>query len=297
MAGRALITGIVGFTGHYMERELLAAGFEVHGLVDGETILPRHYRADLCDAESVARVVRDVRPNVVVHLAGIAFVGHGKAKDFYRVNLIGTRNLLEALAGVADGVDCVLLASSANVYGNRTEGMLTEHSLPDPANDYAVSKLAMEYMAKLWMPRLPIVITRPFNYTGVGQSENFLIPKIVSHFKRKAPVIELGNLDVWRDFSDVRAVAAAYRGLVEKSPVGNIFNVCSGKAVSLREVLSMVEDITGHHLDVRVNPAFVRANEVKTLTGSAEQLMTVLPGWQAIALPKTLAWMCGQDSV
>jgi len=296
MTGRALITGIAGFTGHYVERELLAAGFEVHGLVDGDATLPRRYRADLCDAESVARVVREVRPNVVVHLAGIAFVGHGRADDFYRVNLVGTRNLLEALAGVSDGLDCVLLASSANVYGNRTEGTLTEVCLPDPANDYAVSKLAMEYMAKLWMPRLPIVITRPFNYTGVGQSENFLIPKIVSHFRRKEPVIELGNLDVWRDFSDVRAVAAAYRGLVECCPVGRAFNVCSGQAYSIREVLAMIEGITGHVMEVRVNPAFVRVNEVKTLTGSAEQLMTILPDWRAIALSETLAWMCHAES-
>jgi len=292
MQRRALITGLTGFTGRYVERELVDAGYEVHGLVSGAPTAGRHHKADLRDADSVRRAVREVRPHAVVHLAGIAFVGHGLAEDFYGVNLVGSRNLIEALAERPDGLDCILLASSANVYGNRTEGVLREDALPDPANDYAVSKLSMEYMARLWMPRLPIVIARPFNYTGVGQSESFLIPKIVSHFRRKAKLIELGNLDVWRDFSDVRSVAGAYRGLIERRPVGEVFNVCSGNATSLRQVLLMAERITGHAVEVKVNPAFVRANEVRTLTGSAERLKSVVRDWVTIDLPDTLEWMC-----
>ncbi|WP_137984288.1 GDP-mannose 4,6-dehydratase, partial [Pseudomonas viridiflava] len=91
----------------------------------------------------------------------------------------------------------------------------------------------------LWHARLPLVITRPFNYTGVGQAENFLLPKIVSHFTQRESTIELGNLDVWRDFSDVRAVTSAYRGLLEARPLGKTLNVCSGVTHSLREVIEM----------------------------------------------------------
>ncbi|MDZ7598496.1 MAG: NAD-dependent epimerase/dehydratase family protein [Desulfobacterales bacterium] len=206
----ALITGIKGFTGQYLEAELEAAGWEVWGIgAHEEPGGARYQTVDLADADRLRRIVGEVQPDAVVHLAAIAFVGHGDADAFYRVNLIGTRNLLAALAAAKKRPDCVLLASSANVYGNSTEGVLNESTSPNPANDYAVSKLAMEYMARLWRDRLPIVIARPFNYTGVGQTENFLLPKIVSHFRRRAEVIALGNLDVWRDFSDVCALACA----------------------------------------------------------------------------------------
>lgn len=291
MTQRALITGLNGFTGHYMARELVDAGYEVHGLELPEAIAAGRQSVDLCNLEAVKQAVRTIRPNVVVHLAAIAFVAHGNAENFYRVNLMGTRNLLEALSEVSDGLGCVLLASSANIYGNRTEGILTEESLPEPANDYAVSKLAMENMARLWMDRLPIVIARPFNYTGVGQSENFLIPKIVSHFRRKAPRIELGNLDVWRDFNDVRTICKAYAGLLAKRPIGEVFNVCSGVGTSLREVISTMESLAGYHIELSVNPAFVRPNEVKVLTGSAQRLSSLIPSWQQIPLEETLRWM------
>ena len=288
---RALITGLAGFTGYYLARELEANGFEVHGLGADPVAVPNYQQVDLADAAGLRVVVERVQPTVVVHLAAIAFVGHGDVEAFYRVNVVGTRNLLSALGDAAVGLECVLLASSANIYGNSTAGVITEAVLPDPANDYAVSKLAMEYMARLWLPKLPIVTVRPFNYTGVGQTEQFLLPKIVGHFRRGEKRIELGNLDVWRDFSDVRAMVAAYRGLLEAKPVGQVFNVCSGQAVSLREVITMVEEIAGYRIEVDVNPAFVRANEVKTLTGSAERLRAILPDWQTIPLQQTLAWM------
>jgi nucleoside-diphosphate-sugar epimerase len=288
---RVLVTGIRGFTGQYMAAELTAYGYEVFG-IGSQPGCDAHYRqVDLLDSEGLRAVIAQVQPDLVVHLAALAFVGHGDANAFYQTNVIGTRNLLEALASAGKPLDCVLLASSANIYGNASEGVLSEATTPAPANDYAVSKLAMEYMARLWSERLPLVIARPFNYTGVGQADNFLLPKIVAHFRRKAATIELGNLDVWRDFSDVRAVVQAYRGLIEACPAGQTFNVCSGHTHSLREVLAMCADISGHQLQVAVNPAFVRAGEVKTLCGSAELLRSVLPHWQTPPLADTLRWM------
>ena len=291
MQKRALITGLNGFTGKYVADELADAGFTVFGTGAVSSNLPRYFQVDMLDKKGLADVVCKVQPTVVVHLAAIAFVGHGEVEDFYRVNVIGTRHLLEALALHATDLDAVLLASSANIYGNSTEGVLAENTLPNPANDYAVSKLSMEYMAKLWLDKLPIFFVRPFNYTGVGQTEDFLLPKIVAHFRRRAPFIELGNLDVWRDFSDVRVVAQAYRRLLKVKPVGQVINVCSGKTHSLREVFAMAESISGHKMEVRVNPAFVRANEVKSLCGDVTRLRSLVGEWNDDPLEDTLRWM------
>ncbi|MCL1477832.1 MAG: GDP-mannose 4,6-dehydratase [Marinobacter sp.] len=298
MQKRVLVTGSQGFTGHYMVQKMVAKGYRVTGTGTGSQ--PEqpgndfYIQTDLTRSSAVQALVNKVQPNIVIHLAALAFVGHDDANAFYRVNLMGTRNLLEALANTTIQPECVLLASSANVYGNQAEGLLDETTAPAPANDYAVSKLAMEYMAKTFMSRLPIVIARPFNYTGVGQNEQFLIPKIVAHFRRKEAVIELGNLDVSRDFSDVRELVLAYQGLVERCPSGQTFNIASGQGVSLGRVIELCEDITGHSIDVHVNPAFVRANEVKELRGDASRLRTCLGDWQPRPLRKTLEWMLAE---
>jgi len=288
---RALITGVNGFTGQYVADELHRAGYDVYGTGAVISCLPQYFQVDLLDKIGLAHIVREVQPAVVVHLAAIAFVGHGSADDFYQVNVIGTRNLLESLAFHAKSLEAVLLASSANIYGNSTEGVLPENTPSNPANDYAVSKLAMEYMAKLWLDKLPLFFVRPFNYTGIGQSEDFLLPKIVAHFKRKAPLIELGNLDVWRDFSDVRVVAEVYRRLLEVRPLGQAVNICSGKAYALREVIALAEKISGHKMDVRVNLSFVRANEVKSLCGDVTRLHSLIGEIKSSSLEDTLRWM------
>ena len=292
---RVLITGAEGFTGHYLAAELKAAGHEVHGLVRHPTpsaVLDSVRVADLHDAPALASVIQEVKPDALVHLAAIAFVAHGSIDDIYRTNIVGTRNLLQALSEASTPVKSMLLASSANVYGNAAGGRLDEATPPQPANDYAVSKLAMEYVAQLYSNRLPFIVTRPFNYTGVGQSINFLLPKIVDHFRRRAPVIELGNLDVARDFLDVRTVVAYYRQLLESpAAVGGTFNVCSGRTWSLTEVLDLARDLSAHSIEVRVNPAFVRADEVKTLCGNPAKLQSLVGNTPVIELRETLRWM------
>ncbi|MGZ8290874.1 MAG: GDP-mannose 4,6-dehydratase [Telluria sp.] len=289
---RALITGLRGFTGHYMAQELTAAGYRVFGTVlPGEPEGPDVFTVDLCDRAAVARAIEEVQPDVVVHLAGIAFVAHSNADLIYRVNIVGTRNLLEALAGARHQPSSVLLASSANIYGHVDVPVIDESIPPAPFNDYGVSKLAMEHMAQLWSDKLPIIIARPFNYTGVGQDANFLLPKIVSHFRMGARDIELGNLNIARDFSDVRMVARAYRRLLALAPAGQAYNICSGRAHSLGSIIDTMSDIAGYRIEVRVNPAFVRPQEVPTLVGSNRKLASVIGELEPAPLADTLRWM------
>lgn len=297
MNKRVIVTGAEGFTGRYLARELSAHGYEVHGLTRVPTDTPLDgvntcYACDLNDAQELTRVVCSVQPNFVVHLAAIAIVWHEDVDELYRTNLLGTRHLLEALVATGKPLERVLLASSANVYGNGVSGVLDEDVAPAPANDYAVTKLAMEYLSKIYTHRLPIVLARPFNYTGRGQSENFILSKIINHVHRKASVIELGALDVARDFSDVRSVVKYYRLLLENPrAIGGIYNVCSGKAYTLNEVLDMVRSISGHAFEIRINPAFIRPNEVKILLGSRARLDATVGAVPEIALHDTLRWM------
>jgi nucleoside-diphosphate-sugar epimerase len=232
-----------------------------------------------------------VRPDYIVHLAAISFVAHNDPLDFYRVNVLGTLNLLQACADVGHTPRKVLVASSANVYGNVTSEAIDESFPVAPVNHYAASKASMESLVRTWFDRLPLLIVRPFNYTGRGQTTNFLVPKIVEHFARREPEISLGNIDVARDFSDVRYVVRAYEALLDSGAVGETVNVCTGQPYTLLEILAMASEITGHELEIRVNPAFVRQTDVKMLAGSPAKLRKLVPEVEAIGFRDTLQWM------
>jgi len=269
----ALVTGASGFTGRYMVDALKKRGFTVAGFGSETTNADETLACDLTDAEAVKASVDKVQPDWVVHLAALAFVGHADQEAFYRVNVFGTINLLAALSEQRKAPQRILIASSANIYGTPGVEVINEDICPAPVNHYACSKLAMEHMVATWFERLPIVIARPFNYTGPGQDERFLIPKIVSHFAQGKSVIELGNLDVSRDFSDVRDVVDAYVRLLDSDVRGQRINICSGHAVSLREIISLMEGIARYRINVEVNPAFVRANEIPVLRGDNQRLL------------------------
>ena len=297
LMARTLLTGAAGFTGRYVAAALTARGHEIHAVVHDtpdEAIggASEVHQGNLAELDAISRIVEAVRPDHVVHLAAIAFVAHGDVEQMYRSNILGTRQLLEALARSAAKPASIVLASSANVYGTAREGTQHEGQPLAPANDYGVTKVAAEYAASLYRAKLPIIVVRPFNYTGRGQSAEFIVPKIVEHARRRASVIELGNLDVARDFSDVRVVAEAYARLVSApEAIGGTFNICSGRAISLQEVLDVVSLLTGHKLDVRVSPKFVRENEVRSLWGSPEKLKGVVGELPMIPFEDTLRWM------
>lgn len=280
---RVGVTGAAGFTGLYLCAALAARGHEAVPIV-----------ADVGDAVALRDELAALAPDAVAHLAAIAFVHSDDYAGFYTVNQIGSFNLLDAVRRVRP--DCaVLLASSAQVYGAGASGLIDESHAVAPANHYALSKLAMEMGAGLVGGAMRLIVARPFNYTGRGQEARYLVPKIVDHFRRRAPAIELGNMDVRRDFGDVRSVVDAYVRLLEAPGAAGVFNVATGAAHSVREVVALAERLTGHRIDVTVNPAFVRAGDVKLLAGDAGKLAAALPGWAPRAIEDTIGWMLDHD--
>ncbi|OLL32987.1 GDP-mannose 4,6 dehydratase [Burkholderia sp. SRS-W-2-2016] len=290
---RTLVTGASGFTGRYLVEKLLGRGHTVIEAVSGgdQPDTPTRIKLDITSPDECRRVLDSVRPDYIVHLAAISFVGHADPLDFYRVNVLGTLNLLEACAAIGHVPRKLLIASSANVYGNVSSAAIDESFPLTPVNHYAASKAAMEAMVRTWFDRLPVLIVRPFNYTGRGQAVNFLVPKIVSHFARRAPSIELDNIDIARDFSDVRYVASAYEALLDANVASEIVNVCTGTPYSLREILAAASELTGHELEVQINPAFVRQTDVKMLAGSPAKLHSLVPSVESIPFSDTLRWM------
>ena len=279
---KLLVTGAHGFTGKHFVKAAHDHGHEIVAL-----------QVDLKNRDAVKRQVLQAAPEAVVHLGGISFVGHDDPSAFNSVNVVGTLNLLDAVTALAQPPRSILLASSANVYGNCEQSPITEEQSPVPINHYAMSKLAMEYMARTYLDNLPLFFVRPFNYTGPGQAESFVIPKLVAHFAQCAESVELGNIDVEREFNDVRFVCEVYLQLLEKATPGEVYNVCTGKPVALKSVFELLSQITGNHLQVKINPAFVRDNEIHRLCGSPAKLIGVVGDIPMPTLQDTLEWMLG----
>ncbi len=275
-----LITGLDGFTGQYLKSDLELNGFNVIGL-----------QADLTDREAVISEILRLEPNYVVHLAGISFAASEDVASIYSVNVSGTVNLLDGLSQLNHSPKKVILASSATVYGNVTDSVLSESICPKPISHYGCSKLAMEHMAQNYTDKFPLIITRPFNYTGIGHAEHFLIPKIVKAYQDKKMVIELGNLDVSREFNDVRDICKIYKSLLFNSDQSQTVNLCSGKTISLMTIIELMNVIAGFKLKVKVNPSFVRANEIKDLSGDTQLLEKMVQPEFNYGIKETLRWM------
>jgi nucleoside-diphosphate-sugar epimerase len=294
---RILVTGSRGFTGRYMSASLRARSHDVRGLVRPRAGVAScgadEHACDLTDAVRVHEVVRRVMPQRVVHLAAVSQAGHQDPVDYYRVNLIGTRHILDALAGLPARPRRVLPSSTAAVDGQATVQCIDESTPVAPVGEYAISKAAMEQVAGLWLDRLPITVVRPFNYTGVGQSENYVVPKIVAAVRRREPVLRLGNVRVQRDFQDVRTVVECHVRLVESDAARRVLNVCSGDATSIAELVGLAGVIVGHVPGVEVDPRLVRANDDTRLVGSTAALESAIGPMRRRPLRDTLEWMLG----
>ena len=276
MSKKVLITGINGFTGIHLERYLTLQGFDVFGTLLETPQVSNHFQCDIRHKSDVKNVITRIKPDYVVHIAAISFVGESNASLIYDVNVMGTENILQALVEADIKPKKVIVVSSATVYGNQGQEILDESMCPKPVNHYGISKLAMEHMTANYFKHLNIIITRPFNYTGIGQAKHFLIPKIVHHFRERKETIELGNLDVRREFNDVNYICELYSRLLLSEIKSEFINIASNRGVKLLDVIKNMNQISGYTIEVKVNPNFVRKDEIKSLTGSTKKLIALL---------------------
>ena len=286
---RALVTGSNGFVGRWLVAHLETEGDEVTGL-DAET--------DVTDPTAITTAVQAAEPDAVFHLAAQASVGASweDQAGTYVVNTVGTVNVLAA-AAACKAAPKVLLVSSSEVYGRvRPEDLPVQEDHPfAPVSPYAASKAAAEMAAvQAWLGRgVPVVRARPFNHTGPGQRTDFVVPalarQVAEAVQSGAPALYTGNLEARRDISDVRDVVRAYRALALQGEPGEAYNVCSGAAVSIREVAERLLRTAGVDLPIVVDPERVRPVELPELRGDPSKLKAAT-GWSpAVHLDETLA--------
>ena len=273
---RVLLTGSGGFTGRPLAARLRQDGHQVFGITKGPATSDE-IQGDLRNRDWVYRTVAALRPTVVVHLAAISPTQQTR-RDAYTVNVDGTANLLAATAALREKPRRIIVASSAAVYAPPIEDrpVAEDHPL-GPRGPYAESKVAMEDVAGSFANRLPILVVRPFNYTGPGQDPvNFLVPKLVEHFVRRAPRINLGNLDLFRDFSDIRRVVEVYARLISRPLDHAVVNICSGRTIHLASIIGLLQEMSGHSVEIVTDPALVRPGEPRVILGSAVRLESTL---------------------
>jgi GDP-4-dehydro-6-deoxy-D-mannose reductase len=275
------VTGVSGFVGTRLAAQRLAAGDRVVGTYAGERpALPgvELHAVDVLDGEAMAALVRGADPDAVIHLAGLSHVGASWSDPaaYFRVNVLGTEEVLRAAAGRP-----VVVASSAEVYGEvpAAEQPIAEDRLPAPVSPYAMTKACAERLA---LAR-GAVVARLFNLVGPGQAPGFALPGFARQLAaiargEREPRLAVGNLAPRRDFVHVDDGARAFALLAERGEAGRAYNVASGTALSIGEVLERLQAVAGVEARLEVDPARVRRSDLPLLAGDPARLRAL--GWE-----------------
>jgi GDP-4-dehydro-6-deoxy-D-mannose reductase len=298
MAKKSLITGIAGFVGSHLAELLLAQGHEVYGLsrprskmdhIEGIKNKLHLEDADLLDSHSLYTTINKIKPDYIFHLAAQSFVptSWGSPAVTLEVNIVGSANLFEAVRQV--GIDPVIqIACSSEEYGmvHSDEVPIKETNPLRPLSPYAVSKLAMDFLGYQYFEsyKTKIVRTRGFNHTGPRRGDTFAESTFAKQIaliekNKQEPVIYVGNLEAERDYTDVRDMVRAYILAVEKCDPGDVYNIATGKAIKIADVLNMMLSMSKVKVEIKQDPARMRPSDVPILIGDASKFMAKT-GWK-----------------
>lgn len=271
---RALITGVDGFVGYYLAQHLLEQGDEVYGT----TILSGYQNPEikvismnLLDKEQVNEVIEQIKPDAVYHLAGQSAVGLSweKPELTMSINVNGTLHLLEAIKNSCKEAKVLIIGSSDQYGPVKVEDCPIKEERPlNPVSPYGVSKMTQEQMAKLYAKSysMNIVMVRAFNHIGPRQGKNFVVAdfasKIAEIERGAEPVIKVGNLEAYRDFTDVRDIVCGYHLLMMKGHAGEVYNIGSGTPIKIREVLDRLISLSTHEITVEIDESKLRPIDV-----------------------------------
>lgn len=241
----------------------------------GHDIVPIY--TDLRNRSKLSKNIANLDFDAAINFAGISSTNHDDLSEIYSVNTVGAMNFISAIHDSNNkSLKSMLLISSAHVYGNSQNLQYDESQITQPNNHYGASKLSMEFLAQVYVNKLPIIIARPFNYTGPGQATNFVIPKLIHHFKNKKKKVELGNIEIEREFNDIRFVCEAYLALLEFGIPGETYNICTGLTHSLKKIIHSIQDLSNHEINVVLNNDFLRSQEIHKLCGNPQKLNSIL---------------------
>ncbi len=296
---RVLITGIEGFVGTHLARYLTELGHQVSGIhlkPCAEQLPAELFCADIQNLSRVKEMLEQTRPEWLVHLAGVSSVAEAEKNPLsaYNINTLGTLKLLLAVHQLM--LPCrILLISSADVYG-RSDRQHIETDTTAPLTVYARSKLLAEEIGRLYYQswEMDIIILRPFSHTGPGQAPNFIFPKVAHHIARvekgkASPVLEMGDLSVQRDYTDVRDIVRAYVLALENCLSGETYNVTSGRTIRLKDGVDYLCQLANKKIEIVTGNAEKRPYDIPFLSGDARKF-TAITGWQPeIPFEQTLA--------
>lgn len=287
---RSLIIGAAGFVGYYLANELLNNGDEVyctklnHEKIDNSKA--KVVDLDICDAMAVKTVLAEVKPDAIYHLAAQSSVALSWKRPALtaQINIVGTINVLEAARGIVPEARILLVGSSEEYGPINLDRQIKEDDISNPKNIYALTKLSVEHLGKMYAQayKMNIFMTRSFNHIGPRQIPQFVVADFASQVAKieageQEPIIRVGNLESYRDFTDVRDIVCAYRIIVNKSQTGEVYNVGSGHAIKIRDILDLLLSESKVKISVEIDESRFRPIDIKKIEANVSKIESL--GW------------------